>query len=332
MSVGHVRTGRPAHEQSSIGSSIRKTKSRLKNWANQDSLWTTKRANSRWLWSRDSQTRVPSRLWQKKHLKIEWSYRVSKRRNLSCSCWRRTIRRSTTSSWTIIGTNSGSSWSSDQKSSWNERIEEFKSYESMNFREEDWSRIRTLLMNDSRDFKDVESVRSGLYHVSSQPAFLPPYRDPGRLLSRNNRPPVIWNSQGISGNVFVNPLASSSAPHPQQSNPWISNVSEHTSPHVMSESQTPAQASEMPVRTVSQKLSHPLWGRIFKELWSRPTKTADLETSLWQIPYTKNICLLEDKTPSWGMYFAHNFVRKLCCGSKKWRWLNQWMIWNFRVL
>ena len=38
---------------------------------------------------------------------------------------------------------------------------------------------------------------------------------------------------------FVNPTASSSAPYPQGFNPWISNVSEHTSPHVMSESQTP---------------------------------------------------------------------------------------------
>ena len=40
---------------------------------------------------------------------------------------------------------------------------------------------------------------------------------------------------------FANPTASSPAPYPQESNPWISNVSEHTSPHVMSESQTPAQ-------------------------------------------------------------------------------------------
>ena len=38
---------------------------------------------------------------------------------------------------------------------------------------------------------------------------------------------------------FVNPTASSSAPYPQGINPCISNVSEHTSPHVMSESQTP---------------------------------------------------------------------------------------------
>ena len=59
--------------------------------------------------------------------------------------------------------------------------------------------------------------------------------------SRNDEPPDIWDTHGVSGNVFVNPTASSSAPYPQESNPWISNVSEHTSPHVMSESQTPAQ-------------------------------------------------------------------------------------------
>ena len=37
-------------------------------------------------------------------------------------------------------------------------------------------------MNDSRDFiKDAESVRSGSSHVPSQPALLPPYRDPGGI-------------------------------------------------------------------------------------------------------------------------------------------------------
>ena len=39
-------------------------------------------------------------------------------------------------------------------------------------------------MKDSRDFKDAESVRSGLSHVPSQLALLPPYRDPGGMLSR----------------------------------------------------------------------------------------------------------------------------------------------------
>ena len=67
-------------------------------------------------------------------------------------------------------------------------------------------------LNDSRDFKGAESVRSGLSHVPSQPALLPPFRDPGgmlsrpgEMLSRNDKPPDIWNTHGISGNVFVNP-------------------------------------------------------------------------------------------------------------------------------
>ena len=99
-------------------------------------------------------------------------------------------------------------------------------------------------MNDSRDFKDVESVRSGQVHVANQPVFFPPHPDPGGMLSRsvgmpsrNDGPPSIWDTHGISGNVFANPTASSSAPYPQESNPWGSDVSEHLSPHVMSERQ-----------------------------------------------------------------------------------------------
>ena len=83
-------------------------------------------------------------------------------------------------------------------------------------------------MNDSKDFQDAESVRSGPSHVPSQPALLPLYCDPGGLLSRNKQPPEIWNSHCFSGNVFANPRASSSSPYPGEINPWISNVTEDT--------------------------------------------------------------------------------------------------------
>ena len=103
-------------------------------------------------------------------------------------------------------------------------------------------------MNGSRDFKDAESARSRQSHVTSQPVFFPLVRDPGGMLSRSfgmpsrsDGPPSIGDTHGFSGNVFANPTASSSAPYPQESNPWVSNVSEHTSPNVMSESQTPVQ-------------------------------------------------------------------------------------------
>ena len=102
-------------------------------------------------------------------------------------------------------------------------------------------------MIDSKDFQSAESIRSGNSHVTSQPVSFPPHPDPGGMRSRslgmpsrNNGPPSIWDTHGISGKVFANPASSSSASYPQELNPWISNVSEHTSPHVMSESQTPA--------------------------------------------------------------------------------------------
>ena len=40
-------------------------------------------------------------------------------------------------------------------------------------------------MNDSRDFQDAESVRSGQSHVASQPMFFPPHPDPGGMPSRS---------------------------------------------------------------------------------------------------------------------------------------------------
>ena len=39
-------------------------------------------------------------------------------------------------------------------------------------------------------------------------------------------PPSIWDTHGISGNVFVNPDASSSAPYPQELNQWNSSSEE----------------------------------------------------------------------------------------------------------
>ena len=94
-------------------------------------------------------------------------------------------------------------------------------------------------MNDSRDFQDAESVRSGHSHVTSQHVSFPPHPVPGGMISRSvgmpsrtDGPPSIWDTHGFSGNVFANPAASSSAPYPQELNPWSSHMSEpiHSSP------------------------------------------------------------------------------------------------------
>ena len=102
--------------------------------------------------------------------------------------------------------------------------------------------------------------------------FFPLFRDPGGMLSRslvmpsrNDRPPSIWDTHGVSGNVFANPSASSSAPYPQQSSPWISNVSEHTSPHVMSESQIPVHDQRCQSRPSARNSFNPSEGRCSKD-------------------------------------------------------------------
>ena len=59
-------------------------------------------------------------------------------------------------------------------------------------------------MNDSRDFQDAESIRSGNSHVTSQPASFPPHPIPEGMLSRSigmpshrEGPPSIWDTHGI---------------------------------------------------------------------------------------------------------------------------------------
>ena len=102
-------------------------------------------------------------------------------------------------------------------------------------------------MNDSRDFQDAESIRSGNSHVTSQPVSFPPHPIHGGMLSRSfgmpsrrEGPPSIWDTHGKSGNVFATPVASSSAPYSQELNPWSSRTEEplHSSTVEKSERQT----------------------------------------------------------------------------------------------
>ena len=102
-------------------------------------------------------------------------------------------------------------------------------------------------MNDSKDFQEAESTRSGNAHVTSLPVSFPPHPIPEGMLRpsfvspcRREGPPCIWDTHGISGNVFVNPDASSSARYPQELNPWSSGREEplHSSTVEKSERQT----------------------------------------------------------------------------------------------
>ena len=64
-------------------------------------------------------------------------------------------------------------------------------------------------MNDSKDFQDAESVRSGNSHVTNQPMLFPKHPIPEGMLRpsfvsprRKEGLPDIWDTPGISGNVL----------------------------------------------------------------------------------------------------------------------------------
>ena len=89
-------------------------------------------------------------------------------------------------------------------------------------------------MNDSKDFLDAESIRSGNSHVTSPPGLFPKHPPFEGLLRpsfvsprRTDGPPNFWDSSGISGNVFAHPHASSSALYPQGLNStWRKTIEE----------------------------------------------------------------------------------------------------------
>ena len=123
--------------------------------------------------------------------------------------------------------------------------------------------------------------------------------------SRNDGPPSNCDTHGISGNVFANPTASSSAPYPQESNPWSSNVSEHTSPHVMSESQTPAQDQRCQSGPSARNPFVPSEGRFSKNYWADQQRLQITDPhcnkiptpatfACWKIRFKTEVCTCEE--------------------------------------
>ena len=59
--------------------------------------------------------------------------------------------------------------------------------------------------------------------------------------SRKEGPPSIWDTHGISGNVFADPHASSSAPYPQELNQWNMSSEEPLHSSTVEKSERPEQ-------------------------------------------------------------------------------------------
>ena len=173
-------------------------------------------------------------------------------------------------------------------------------------------------MNDSRDFQDAGSIRSGNSHVTSRPVSFPPHPIPEGMVrhsfvspSRREGPPSIWDTHGISGNVFANPDASSSAPYLQELHQWNSSIEEPLHSSTVEKSERPEQNRDLRCQ------SGP----------SAKDQSSSVEETLQRIMGVHQQPLLAGRLGSRPRYvLVHNSLRKRCNGSKKWRWLIQWMI------
>ena len=166
-------------------------------------------------------------------------------------------------------------------------------------------------MNDSQDFHNAESVRTRNSHITSRPVSFPPHPILEGMLrlsfvspSRREGPPCIWDTHGISGNVFANPHASSSAPYPQELNQWGTTIGEPLHTSTADKGERPEQNQDLRCQSGPSAKDSVIFigGDSSKNYGADQQTTADFWSSLWQVPYTSNLCLLEDKVQDRGTY------------------------------
>ena len=165
-------------------------------------------------------------------------------------------------------------------------------------------------MNDSKDFQDAESVRSGNSHVTSQPMLFPKHPIPEGLLRpsfvsprRKEGPPCIWDTHATPGNVFANPHASSSAPYPQELNPWGTTIEEPLHMATAEKNQRPEQNRDLRCQSGPSANDSviPSEGDSLESYGADQQRLQISDLHFDQFPYTSHVCLLEDKVQDRGM-------------------------------
>ena len=165
-------------------------------------------------------------------------------------------------------------------------------------------------MNDSKDFQDAESVRSGNSHVTSQPMSFPKHPIPEGLLRpsfvsprRKEGLPDIWATPGISGNVFANPHASSTAPDPQELNPWRK-IEEPLHSSTVEKSERPEQNQDLRCQSGPSAKDSVIFsgGDSSKNYGADQRRLQISDLHFDKFPYASNFRLLEDKVQDRGMY------------------------------
>ena len=186
-------------------------------------------------------------------------------------------------------------------------------------------------MNDSNDFQDAESVRSGNSHVTNQPILFPKHPAFDGLLrpsfvspQRKERLPDIRDTPGITGNVFANPQASSSAPYPQELNStWRKTIEEPLHMSTAEKSGRPERNQDLRCQSGPSDKDSVIFsgGDSSKNYGADQQRLQISDLHFDKFPTTATFAQGSRKR----YVLVRNFLRKRCNGSRKWSWLIQWM-------
>ena len=172
------------------------------------------------------------------------------------------------------------------------------------------------LMNDSKDFMDAESTCSGNPHVTSPPGLFPkhpPFEGMLRPLYSSQRqdeePPNIWDTSGISGNVFAHPQASSSALYSQELNsskwnPWRKTTEEPIHMSIAEKSGRPKQDSDLRCQSGPSAKNSVLFsgGDSSKNYGADQQRLQISDLHFDKFPTPATFFVLEDKIQDRGLY------------------------------
>ena len=121
---------------------------------------------------------------------------------------------------------------------------------------------------------------------------------------QTEEPPNIWDTSGISGNVFAHPQTSSSAPYPQELNStWKKTIEEPIHMSTAEKSGRPERDQDLRCQSGPSAKDSVIFsgGDSSKNYGADQQRLQISDLHFDKIPYASNLCLLEDKVQDRGM-------------------------------
>ena len=195
-------------------------------------------------------------------------------------------------------------------------------------------------MNDSQDYQDAESVRSGNSHVTSQPMSFPTHPIPEGMLRpsfvsprRKEGPLSIWGYTWYIGKRYCKSTCFLYSSLSSRIESMEEIIEEPIHMSTAEKSERPEHNQDPRCRSgPSAKDSVIFSGGDSSKNYGADQQRLQISIST----LTSSPRQQPSHAGRWGSrpryVLVHNFLRRRCNGSRKWSWLIQWMNWDLRHL